>query len=47
MTHGWSEAELNRDPPKEKPWKLRALIILGLMVWVWWMVGEYVMRMAR
>jgi hypothetical protein len=38
---------LNAHPPKEKPWKLRAMIVLGLAIWFWWQVGEYVMRMAR
>jgi hypothetical protein len=38
---------LNAHPPKEKPWKLRFLIVLGLAIYFWWMVGEYVMRMAR
>jgi hypothetical protein len=38
---------LNAHPPREKPWKLRFLIVLGLAIWFWWQVGEYVMRMAR
>lgn len=32
---------------KRKPWKLKALIALGLMLWFWWMAGEYVLRMVR
>ena len=38
---------LNAHPPKEKPWKLRFLIVLGLAIWFWWQAGEYLMRMAR
>jgi len=38
---------LNAHPPKEKPWKLRALIVFGLMVWVWYEVGEYFVRAMR
>jgi len=38
---------LNAHPPKEKPWKLRFLMVLGLMVWFWYEVGEYFARAMR
>jgi len=48
MTHGWSQEELNRCPiPDKRPWKLRAAIVLGLMLWFWYEVGEYAMRWMR
>ena len=37
---------LNAHPP-EKPWKLKALIVFGLMCWFWYEVGEYFVRAMR
>lgn len=43
----WMDAHVAAFAPKPKPWKLKALIAIGLMMWFAYEFGEYVLRMVR